>query len=120
MSVRKEKELSFDDKVQHLTSRKAWEDFFQKTPCVKSSYLWGIGCGALMMAHKARIYPGRMGLAVNWGVLTFLAVSGGSFIKCADEVNKKYEAVRLAMENQKQFKEFTEMQHAKRPSGKVA
>lgn len=84
MSARKEQELSFDDKVQHLTSRKAWEDFFQKTPCVKSSkfyrclpsalqimqvdvlfpyftfytigYLWGIGCGALMMAHKARIY----------------------------------------------------------------
>lgn len=52
-------------------------------------------------------------------MLTFLAVSGGSFIKCADEVNKKYEAVRLAMENQKQFKEFTEMQHAKRANGKA-
>ena len=41
-----------------LLSRQAWIDFFTKTPCVKSSLLWGIGCSSLLFAHKTRLYRG--------------------------------------------------------------
>jgi len=41
-----------------LLSKDEWIKFFTKTPCVKSSYLWGIACGALMFAHKTHIYRG--------------------------------------------------------------
>ena len=41
-----------------LYSGKAWVEFFAHKPCVKTSFLWGIGCGALLFAHKTRLYKG--------------------------------------------------------------
>lgn len=39
-----------------LLSPDTWEVFFLRTPCVKSSYLWGVGIGSLVFAHKLRLY----------------------------------------------------------------
>lgn len=47
---------SKDFEASDLLKRKTWDDFFFRTPCVRSSYLWGIGCGSIMMAHKMRLY----------------------------------------------------------------
>jgi hypothetical protein len=40
-----------------------------------SSYLWGIGVGSLVMAHKLRIHPGKVRKAVNWGFVAFVGVT---------------------------------------------
>ncbi len=72
-----------------------------------------------MMAHKLRIYSelflleklhtvnlilpileGNFRHAMNAGVLTFLAVSGMSFLICANDVNKKYDMLRQAFHHQ--------------------
>ena len=72
-------DISFKDAVKVLSERKTWEDYFLRTPCVKPSkfsifkdssmifhliwfpiqfigYLWGIGCGSVVFAHKMRLY----------------------------------------------------------------
>mmetsp|Transcript_17468 Transcript_17468/g.29476 ORF Transcript_17468/g.29476 Transcript_17468/m.29476 type:complete len:114 (-) Transcript_17468:566-907(-) len=96
---------STSDLMAELFKTKTWDDFFYRTPCVKSSYLWGIGCGSLMMAHKTRIYRGHFNHALNAGVLTFLTVSSISFLYCAHNVNKKFEMIRQAFALQGKIKE---------------
>eukprot|EP00601_Ochromonadales_sp_CCMP2298_P030812 CAMPEP_0173348214 /NCGR_PEP_ID=MMETSP1144-20121109/13605_1 /TAXON_ID=483371 /ORGANISM="non described non described, Strain CCMP2298" /LENGTH=107 /DNA_ID=CAMNT_0014295827 /DNA_START=207 /DNA_END=526 /DNA_ORIENTATION=+ len=88
-----------------LLKLKTWEDFFTRTPCVKSSYLWGVGCGSLMMAHKTRLYRGNLKHAVNAGLLTFMVVSSISFTWCVHKHNQKYEQIRLAFSRQKKIKQ---------------
>mmetsp|Transcript_38677 Transcript_38677/g.77028 ORF Transcript_38677/g.77028 Transcript_38677/m.77028 type:complete len:113 (+) Transcript_38677:32-370(+) len=90
-------DISFKDAVKILSERKTWEDYFLRTPCVKPSYLWGIGCGSVVFAHKMRLYRGRLGHAINAGVLAFMVVSSASFAMCATDLNRKYELIRQAM-----------------------
>ena len=87
-----------------LLSWKNWEDFFYRTPCVRSSFLWGMGCGSMMAAHKLRLYRGQVGRAVNAAVLTFVVVSSGNFLICANDVNTKYDMIKQAFQ-QKNMKE---------------
>lgn len=78
-----------------------------------------------MMAHKLRIYSkyclvtvltslwlictdpllviieGNFRHAMNAGLLTFLAVSGMSFLICANEINQKYDRLRQAFHQQR-------------------
>ena len=79
-----------------LLSTKAWKEFFFKTPCVKSSYLWGIGCGAIMFAHKSRLYKGNLYHAFNAAFLTFGITSSASFMFCTTEYNNRHQAIRDA------------------------
>ena len=79
-----------------LLSAKAWKEFFLRTPCVKSSYLWGIGCGAIMFAHKSRLYKGNLYHAFNAAFLTFGITSSASFMFCTIEYNNRHQAIREA------------------------
>ena len=93
-----------------------------------------------MTAHKARIYrksisldtflqclidylastilqstsAGKVGKAFSAGILTFLCVSTFSFMNCADEVNKKHEAIRFALQNQQFMKDMEEEENKRR------
>ena len=40
---------------------------------------------------------GRLGHAINAGVLAFMVVSSASFAMCATDLNRKYELIRQAM-----------------------
>mmetsp|Transcript_17661 Transcript_17661/g.24240 ORF Transcript_17661/g.24240 Transcript_17661/m.24240 type:complete len:120 (-) Transcript_17661:1049-1408(-) len=93
--------LEFED----LFKRRTWENFFFHTPCVRSSYLWGIGCGSIMMAHKLRLYR-NFHHGFSAAILTFTFVSSLSFLKCAHDVNTKYELLRkaFAVQNIKEIK----------------
>jgi hypothetical protein len=54
-----------------------------------------------------RIFPfvgGKLGHAANASLLTFAVVSSISFMVCADEVNRKYEMIRQAMQAQNKIK----------------
>lgn len=81
---------------EKVKDTKSWETLFMRTPCVKSSYLWGLGCGSVVMAHKLRIYRGNVRHAVSSGILTFIIVSTVSFVTCANEVNRKYDQLQKA------------------------
>lgn len=87
-----------DGKETDIFTRKAWEDFAKK-PCVKSSYLWGIGCGAIMAAHKMRLHR-NFSKAVNAAFFTFAVVTSASFCLCAAEVNQRYEMLQKAFKIQ--------------------
>ena len=41
--------------MEKLLDSKAWEEHFKK-PCVRHAYVSGIGCAALIAAHKLRLY----------------------------------------------------------------
>lgn len=81
---------------EKVKDKKTWETFFMRTPCVKSSYLWGMGCGSVVMAHKLRLYRGNVRHAVSSGIVTFIVVSTFSFVTCANEVNRKYDTLQKA------------------------
>lgn len=90
----------YSSTINHLLSRKSWEDHFLRTPCVKSSYLWGIGCGALMMAHKTRTYRGNFNHAFSSALFTFACTSLVSLVLCTREVDRKYELLQKAFHYQ--------------------
>ena len=92
--------LDHDAVARKIADPRAWEKFLFDTPCVKSSYLWGVGLGALMFAHKARLYPGKLRHSFNAAFLTFLFTSTTSFVICSTEVNRKYDALRKAFQVQ--------------------
>eukprot|EP01039_Chlorochromonas_danica_P004347 gene4347-4768_t len=100
--------------IQELLKKKNWEDFLFRTPCVRSSYLWGIGVGALMAAHKLRVYRGNLRHALNASMLTFTLVTGVSFFTCAFELNSKYEAIRSAFRKQNILEERERFRGEKR------
>ena len=85
----------WDKTVATITSRKAWEDFLFRTPCLKQAYLMGTGCGALVLAHKLRTHR-AFNPAFNSAFFTFLVVFPASFVICATEVNRKHDMVRNA------------------------
>ena len=87
-----------------LLERKTWEDFVFRTPCVKSSYLLGLGCGSTMIAHKLHLYRGQLNRAVRAGLFTFIFASTVSFLICAKEVNAKYASLQQAFK-QKNIRE---------------
>eukprot|EP01038_Epipyxis_sp_PR26KG_P010181 gene10181-13698_t len=110
---------NISESVSRLFQKKTWEDFFTKTPCVKTSYLWGAGCGSLMAAHKMRMYRkyfflrmfderlfqylllgGAAFHAFSAGLLTFVCISCVNFAVCANDLNKRYEMLRKAFEMQ--------------------
>mmetsp|Transcript_14952 Transcript_14952/g.16184 ORF Transcript_14952/g.16184 Transcript_14952/m.16184 type:complete len:108 (+) Transcript_14952:52-375(+) len=95
------KDLTIAETLEEFTKKKTWDDFFNRTPCVKPSYLWGFACGSLMTAHKLRLYKGRLNLALNYGFFTFLSVSSIFFLNCAYEVNSKHEMIQKAFTKQK-------------------
>ena len=41
--------------MHRVLSASEWETFFTKTPCVKQSLVFGVGCAAAMLAHKLHI-----------------------------------------------------------------
>ena len=82
------------DANRSLSDPKTWRRFFFDTPCVKSSYLWGLGIGSVMFAHKLRIYPGKLRSSFNAAFFTFLVSSTVSFVFCSGEVNRKKKALR--------------------------
>lgn len=75
---------------EKVTEYQAWEDYFLRTPCVKRSYLLGVGCGAIMTAHKLRLYPGNVRHSVSAGVWSFCAVFGTTFYFSAKQYNENY------------------------------
>eukprot|EP01035_Chromulina_nebulosa_P031246 gene31246-41636_t len=112
------KKFNFED----LFQKRTWDDFFYRTPCVKTSYLWGISCGSIMMAHKWRLYRkthdiiftsshkftfkytnkgGDFHHGLTAGLLTFALVSGFNFLKCAHDVNSRYELMQKAYSAQR-------------------
>lgn len=57
---------------------------------------------------------GKVGKAFSAGILTFLCVSTFSFMNCADEVNKKHEAIRFALQNQQFMRDMEEEENRRR------
>lgn len=88
-----------------LLERKTWEDFVFRTPCVKSSYLLGLGCGSTMIAHKLHLHRGQVNRAVRAGLFTFIFTSSVSFYLCANEINRKYEMLQKAFQK-RNIKEY--------------
>jgi hypothetical protein len=54
--------------------------------------------------HTFTFTGGKLGHAANASLLTFAVVSSISFMVCADEVNRKYEMIRQAMQTQNKIK----------------
>jgi hypothetical protein len=90
----------YSSAINHLLSRKSWEDYFLRTPCVKSAYLWGIGCGSIMMAHKTRTYRGNLNHAFSCALFTFAFTSTVSLVLCTREVDNKYGLLQKAFHYQ--------------------
>jgi hypothetical protein len=81
-----------------LLSSKQWGRFFTQTPCVRQSFLIGIGTASLVFAHKLRVYPGRRNLykAINALFLTFSVVTPLNFVFCANAFNSRHRALKEA------------------------
>eukprot|EP01036_Dinobryon_divergens_P029548 gene29550-38665_t len=54
-----------------------------------------------MMAHKWRLYRGDFHHGLTAGLLTFALVSGFNFLKCAHDVNSRYELMQKAYSAQR-------------------
>jgi len=81
--------------------RVTWEEHFNKTPCVRSAYLTGLGCGSVMFAHKIRLHPkSRMSNAFGAALFAFTITSTASLYLCERELNGKYMALKKAFEKQ--------------------
>mmetsp|Transcript_14066 Transcript_14066/g.14171 ORF Transcript_14066/g.14171 Transcript_14066/m.14171 type:complete len:101 (+) Transcript_14066:324-626(+) len=89
--------MSSSKRESPLLSKEEWTNFFMKAPCVKSSYLWGIASGSLMLAHKSALYKGYMTHAWSSAVLTFLFVSSVSFIQCSNNLQERKGSVQEAL-----------------------
>ena len=80
--------------MEKVMSAEAWGDFFTKTPCVRSSYLFGFATTGVIMAHKLRLYPGNLKKAGSAGLLTFAFTTAFSFFLCASDFNRKQNAIK--------------------------
>ncbi len=58
----------------------------------------------MQCANVCLFLEGNLHHAFNAGFLTFIVVSGVSFVICANEVNRKYEMIRQAFQLQRQIK----------------
>jgi len=85
-----------------LLSGKLWGEFFTKTPCVRQSFLIGVGTASLVFAHKLRVYPGRKNLhkAINALLLTFSIITPVNFVFCANQFNSRHKALKEAFAQQ--------------------
>ena len=98
--------LSDNERLRRkLEDPKAWERLLFHKPCVKSSYLWGIGIGACAFAHKLRLYPGKLRHAFNAAFITFLITSTLSFGICSTESNRRRQTLQEAFQKQVKRKE---------------
>ena len=81
-----------------LLSSKQWGRFFTQTPCVRQSFLIGLGTASLVFAHKLRVYPGRRNLhkAINALFITFSVVTPLNFVFCANAFNSRHRALKEA------------------------
>ena len=86
------------DEGSPLLDAKQWGKFFTQTPCVRQSFLIGIGTASLVAAHKLRVYPGRRNLhkALSGLFLTFSVVTPLNFVFCANAFNSRHRALKEA------------------------
>ena len=92
-------ERARQEALDKAMSPAAWSEHFTKTPCVRSSYLFGLGSSALILAHKLRLYPGNMKRAIGPAILTFGFTSAFAFVLCANEMNKRQGLIKQAMQD---------------------
>mmetsp|Transcript_23907 Transcript_23907/g.21748 ORF Transcript_23907/g.21748 Transcript_23907/m.21748 type:complete len:103 (-) Transcript_23907:13-321(-) len=86
----------FDKELSFIFNENYLKKYFKDSK-VKRSYLFGIACGSLMIAHKMRLYKGGIPQAVSWGILTF-AITGSLHLYTLETKSlDEYEIIKKTM-----------------------